>query len=413
MSAIRVGVVSDSPVLTTGYGVVTDVCCRALSEAGHEVIVFGLKHPPDQLERSSYFCPVWPVDPSRPWDAKLRAFASASRLDVLFVYMDVYNLDEVMSYLEGSPLPPMALYAIFDGMPVRPRLLHRLGSFRTILVTTQAAADYLQRSGLPAWDVAPPGVDLQTFRPLDAAYLRREAGLDATFTIGVFGRNTERKQQVRVLQALHQVVDQLGAQDVFAYFHCQPRGHWDLPGLARELGVSSRVLFAEDLTDETCGVPLRRQMRAQEHGRPRIPRDLGYVERINLCNVAVNLPHSGDFEQVLIEAPACGVPALATDDGGIMRAALGPGVRVPAFERAGGNAGQPLHFADPAALAKDIHRLRNDPRELGRLRDAGLQHARAHPWSTLRQKVVAAVERTAGLSNGAAICATGPGDGSC
>jgi glycosyltransferase involved in cell wall biosynthesis len=70
---------------------------------------------------------------------------------------------------------------------------------------------------------APHPVDAGLFRPLpyrDA--LRRAAGLDGRFVIGVFGRNTERKQQPRVMMALQQLRARGKADDIIAYFHCQP-----------------------------------------------------------------------------------------------------------------------------------------------------------------------------------------------
>ena len=35
---------------------------------------------------------------------------------------------------------------------------------------------------------------------------------------------------------------------------------------------------------------------------------ISYVDRINCCDVIVNVPHSGDIEQVILETQSCNVP---------------------------------------------------------------------------------------------------------
>lgn len=387
---MRVGVISDSPALTTGYGIVTDRCCRALLAAGHTLVCFGFKDDDANPARRRYPCPVEPIDPFEAWHGKLRRFVREGAFDVLWVYIDAYNLEEVMGVLASTELPPSALYAIFDGLPAYRRLTALVAGFDAVMTTTQVAADYLARCGIAVDAVAPPGVDAAVFRPLPGREeLRRRCGLNGKRVVGVFGRNTERKQQPRVLEALARLRAR-GRDDIVAYFHCRARGYWDLDDLARRLGVLDCVAFADPRFDETRGVPLRGAAGAGPAARVDVPRDLGYVERLNLCDLVVNVPHSGDFEQVLIEAPACGVPVAGTDDGGIMRAALGPGrpLYAPAANR--GNAGQDLHYVCADALAAAIDAgLGSGPAE----RAAAAAWARAHDWSRLERAVVSVVRR--------------------
>ena len=286
----------------------------------------------------------------------------------------------------------MSAYAIFDGLPVYARVLDHLRRFHTILVTTAAAADYLAANGLAATGIAPPGVDFRYFQPLDRQALRRRAKLDGGFLIGAFGRNTERKQLHRVLQAMHHLVVGDGETDVCCYFHSARRGYWDLADLANRWGVSAHVLFPDDIRDETDGVPVRRLVPGAPPADSASVSGFGYVERLSLCDVVVNVPHSGDFEQVLIEAPACGVPVLATDDDGIMRDALGPGIPLTASAATLGNTGQDLYYVDPRTIAERLRALRRDDAQMARLRGAGLQHARSHAWATLEREIVRAVD---------------------
>ncbi len=254
---VRIGVISDSPALTTGYGIVTDQCCRALLAAGHEVRCFGFKDVANNQKRQAYACRIDPIDPFERWHPKLRRFVSGGAFDVLWINMDLYNLEEVMSALEGAPLPPLSVYAIFDGLPAYRRLLALLRRFHTVMVTTDPAAALLQAEGIEVHAVAPPGVDLELFQRLDRHTLRREAAMQDAFVVGAFGRNTERKQQLRLLQALHRLVRSGDMSDLLLYFHCAPRGYWDLEDLAERWGVRAQVVFADDLTDETLGVLVR------------------------------------------------------------------------------------------------------------------------------------------------------------
>ncbi len=391
---LRIGIVSDSPALTTGYGIVTDQACRALLSAGHHLRVFGFKDDFNNPARAAYPCEIVPIDPFTNWHPELSAFASDSGFDVLWIYMDMYCLEEVMQALEGAALPPLSLYAIFDGLPVYGRLLRLIERFETVMVTNDVGAAYLQANGLRADVVAPPGIDRRVFRPLDRAALRAHCGLDGNRVIGVFGRNTQRKQQPRVLMALEQLRQAGEADDLMVYFHCSRAGYWDLEELADRYNVRSHVLFADDLADETRGAPLRGRGRRAAPSGATIPEAFGYVERLNLCDVVINTPHSGDFEQVLIEAPACGVPVAATNDDGIMRAALGPGTPLAGDVAELGNTGQALYYVKISAIEQAIREAHGPM--LAELVRRSKEWAYRHGWKQLRSGVVKAVEAAVG-----------------
>jgi glycosyltransferase involved in cell wall biosynthesis len=392
---VKIGIVSDSPALTTGYGIVADQCCRALLAAGHSLTCFGFKDTEENPRRRAYPCPILPIDPFERWHPKLRSFVVDAAVDVLWLYIDIYNLEEIMKALEGLSLPPLSIYAIFDGLPVYRRLTDLLRNFRTIVVTTRMAADFLQQRGHAVHSVAPPGLDHTLFHMLDREGLRSEAGLNGAFVIGAFGRNTERKQQPRLLQALHRLKDAGNASNLLIYFHCSRRGYWDLEDLVDRWGLQAHVLFADDVGDETRGVPVRRHDPVGKILRPRVPTGFGYVERLNLCDIVLNVPHSGDFEQVLIEAPACGAPVVATDDGGVMREALGPGLPLRTEEPMLGNAGQLLHFATIEHIEKAILTLSLDRARLDEMAELGRNYASRHDWKLAQAAILSAIASAA------------------
>lgn len=395
-SGLRIGIVSDSPALTTGYGIVTDQACRALIGAGHTPCVFGFKDREDSSARRSYPCEIIPIDPYDNWAPKLKQFVDEGAFGVLWIYMDCYCLEEIMRALDATVLPPTSLYAIFDGLPVYDRLLKLIERFDSVMVTTQAAVDYLGARGVRVDAIAPPGVDTGVFHSLDKSPLRAACGLEDRYVVGMFGRNTQRKQQPRLLQALAQLEERSEAENISLYFHCSARGYWDLEALAHRYGVRDRVLFADDLRDETRGPPLAQSSIEQPQTSTRTLADLSYVERLNLCDLVANAPHSGDFEQVLLEAPACGAFVLGTDDGAIMREALGPGFALEAHVHELGNTGQNLHHVPVEALARALKAGR-DVAVDGAI--AGREWAKAHPWRILHTEVVRLLEKTAGRSS--------------
>ena len=108
----------------------------------------------------------------------------------------------------------------------------------------------------------------------------------------------------------------------------------------------------------------------------------GYVpfdeisERYRASDVLVSTSWTEGFPQVIVDAFAAGLPVVATDVGGIRRAAGKAVMLVPA--------------GDAAALAAAVRRLAGDPGLARALVEAGLDWERAHTIET-------EVERLAGF----------------
>jgi len=404
---VKVAIVSDSPTLTTGFGVTTDRIARALTRAGHVVACFGLKAFGETFHRADYPFRIWTVaiDPGAPWSELLRRFLDHERPDVLFINMDIFNLREVLGYCSQSAWSgPLVVYLVLDGVPAYDRYTALIPQFDQILVTTEAGRAYLRRCGAIRLHLAPPGVSRSVFRPLEEAdTLRVRAGLTGRFVVGCFGRNCERKQQPRILDAVARL-DRAGrAEGIVVYFHCKRRGYWHLDEIAEEAGLAHRVLYADDGDyDETAGVPYAASRErassgdgapSQPPGEPAIPSDFGYVERMNWCDLIVNPAHCGDFENVLIEAQACGVPLAATDDGGIMAEAMGAGgILLPPADVGRWKVGQRIFLVDVGALAEAIVGVKDDPDRRSGLRERGMENAARYPWSRLEEAAIEAVE---------------------
>lgn len=192
--------------------------------------------------------------------------------------------------------------------------------------------------------VVPIGTDIDLFKPLDVAGLRRSLGLQASFVIGYFGRLMPEKGVMLLVEALAQSPGRFRLLlDVFRNF---------LPGSyaalvmnrATDLGVKDRIVCI----------------------------DVPHVEvptYMNCCDVVV-LPSvtterwKEQFGRVLPEAMACGVPVIGSDSGNI-----------PAMI---GEAGVVVPEASSVAIARAVEALADDPARRDRLRFAGRRRVEQH-----------------------------------
>ena len=398
---MKVGILSDSPTVTTGFGIITNQIAHALA-ARHEVVCFGIKAWRETFDRNVLPFRVWNGGLGGHWIQLFPRFLQIENIDVLLLNMDIFNMHECLTYCIDAELhSPIISYLTLDGVPVYRKYIDIQARAKLALATTQYGARYLEQCGLKIANIAPPGVDMATFQPLsNREQLRRTAGLDNRFVVGVFGRNTERKQQVRVLLALATLRRQNPDNDVLVYFHCQPKGYWDLEELAAELDVADCVLFPSGrLFDETAGVPYmanhpaRLEVMSASAG-PRMPQEYSYVERMNCCDLIVNASHCGGFERAIIESQACGIPIAGTDDKGTMTEVLGNGgILLEAIDVSFWKAGQRQYLISIPDTVQAIREVYNQPGLHAQLREAGFENARKYPWEKMCEVMVATVAR--------------------
>lgn len=398
-----IAILSDSPTLTTGFGRTTRHIAQALHDSGRAVACFGLKaHPDDIKEDTSYR--VWPAEQGDHWTKALPEFFAATRPDCLVVNMDAYNAVEVITAARAAGYPgPVVSYVVFDGLPVGAHYLDIQRTCDAVIASSQTAASYLRSQGLDVAGIAPPGVETEVFRvDPDRDALRTRSGLADAHVIGVFGVNSERKQTARVLATLPSIQRDLAPYRTVLYLHCRPVGFWRLADMAHDLGVADQVLFpVVGAFDEWRGVPTASNSELRhpvsDGGAPHVPSDLSYVERLNLCDVIVNVPHSGDIEQVILEAQACGVPLVHTDDHGVMAEAVGAGgILLPATDTGIGRAGEQIQHVATADIAAAVSGLLRDDAAATALRRAGLINAANYPWTVLETEVCKIVSTVLG-----------------
>lgn len=372
-----VAILADAPTLTTGFGRTTRQIATGLVSGGRSVACFGLKATRSDVDLTDDLM-LWPAERGAHWTATLPAFLMEVDPAVVFLNMDAFNALECIDELKAAGWSgPIVSYVVFDGLPVSRRYLDCQRDCAAVIASSRTAARYLASEGIEIVGVAPPGVD-ESFMPGEVSpTTRRQMGLPADgVVVGVFGTNTERKQIPRILAALPAVQEQLAPVAISLYLHCSRKGYWPLDDLAGSLAIRGEVAFAApSCFDEFRGVT-----------------ETDYIERIRACDVIVNTPHSGDVEQVILEAQACGVPLVHTDDGGIMAEAAGGGAElVPASDVGVGRTGQAIHHVAPDSVAVALGRLLTDEQRCDSLRMRGFANASSYRWDRLRSQSAAAV----------------------
>ena len=397
---MKIGIIADSPTLTTGFGIEAYHVASAPVNAGYQVVCFGLKGTKTIDQHSELPFRIWPVDVTDRWDIILKDFLWQENPDLTIILIDLFNLREIIDYCNAAHWNgPIWLYLTPDGIPAYDEYLAPLKRVQKCIVTTQTCANYLEQCGVEIAAVIPGGVDTQIFNVLDNRDLLREkAGLDNKFVVGVFGRNCERKQQHRILDALKEIQADSESENVVVYFHCVVKGHWRLDEIASELGIRNKVLFPDELQDETRGVQprsnispanLKTSLYLSDERPMLIPESYGYVERINCCDMIINAANCGDFEHIILESQACGIPLAHTDDCGIMTEAMGTaGLKLKASDVSRGQIGQRIFFANPKSIANAILSVKKKPAFAQKLRQRGVKRAKGYSWSKFQNAMV-------------------------
>lgn len=401
---MRVLFLGDGIALTTGFATVIRQLVAEGRRRGWEMAqIAGLDVPPS-------------VD-SRPyWDACVRPFFPAHRQDVMGLLVLAEVVEEIRpdaavivadpgaagSWLDrlavADPSVPTVLYAPVEGAPVCPAYADAFRRATVAFTITRWSSEVLRdEHGLEApWRYH--GVDRGVFKPLDEGArrrLRRELGWEGKFVIAYVARNAARKAHDRLIKALallheHQLREY--QRDVHLYLHCQPYdthalGGWDLRGLAHWCGVSDAVEFAP------------------ERGATRGIAAPGLAQRLAAADLYVSPSKVEGFGLPLVEAMACGLPVMVTDDGGNQVEVVGDAaaMRLPVSDRDTWFNGAQLCHVAPEAIASCVMDWRGRATaQRERARERGLARADVFSWAPAVDALAEAVERVAAREGRAA-----------
>jgi D-inositol-3-phosphate glycosyltransferase len=196
--------------------------------------------------------------------------------------------------------------------------------------------------------VAPPGVDLERFRPGDRAAAKNRFGFSDDPLVVFVGRLQAFKGTDIAVDAMRHLKRMVPDAQLAIVGGDSPRGsggeRMRLRLAARRLGVSDRLRFMEPV------------------GHNELP------ELYRAADVVVVPSASESFGLVALEASACGTPVVATAVGGL---------RVIVRD---GESGYLVERRDPKSFAAALSRVLADPGAQTRLGANAVRLARRFPW---------------------------------
>lgn len=350
----RILLVSEFSLLNTGFSVMAyDVLSRLHKSGKYEVAELASYVSDDDPRISQLPWKVYPVIPSHSKKEEMERyhreyqtsqfgslrFESAVnhfKPDIVFSYRDYWH-DE---FITKSPSRPYYTYiwsACIDSEPPRDEWMATFSTVDLLTSYTQWGLNVLRKYGGGKLNVsnidAMPGVDIETFKPMDRAKIRDEYGIpqDANIIMTVM-RNQPRKLFPSIMSAFANTLNNLYsmgldsiADKTYLYLHTgNPDCGFDIPKEMIRYGIGNRVIvtyYCQTCKQSTPGFysgdrkycPKCRAkacaMANTSNGSTR--EELAKI--YNLADLYLQYSVAGALEIPIIEAKACGVPVVSVE----------------------------------------------------------------------------------------------------
>ena len=335
---------SEQPTRPTGYGVVSREFVKRLVERGHEVYVMGWDYHGEDFKHEEGWTLVhagsrFGGDPLVGAATTMDYNLNRLKPDVVFSLADVWHTEAIVRSCNRFKVPHVS-YLPIDGKDI-PRAwtdilkmthtplwmslhgrdefnayvqrFHSLGtaveSLRDPFLDRYAPRqNFTEATHMRFTEVLYHGVDLDLFKPVSQAQKEewREAlGLSRWKTVFLsVGRNGNRKQQPRLLEAFKEMLSKVENPDEVGLImhtgdptNMMGLGGWNLPEMVREMGLENNITFSDPSAHPLLG--MKRE-------------DMAKLFAMSDCHV---LATGGEgFGIPSIEAMACGVPIILPDN---------------------------------------------------------------------------------------------------
>jgi len=300
----------------TGYGLPAKHLSLEFSKLGHDVAIFA-------FAGCNYGSVEWngikvfgnPVVNSH---FMVQAYYEHFGADVAIQEFDIWTVKEFIPTLPNYVR--IASHSPIDHFPISPWIREAYAGCDGIVPLCDFAYSQLVEAGFTPYEPIPNGVDTSIFKPLDKASCRKEFGLpeDAFIFLTVAVNKGDRKNLPQQLMSYKRFLDITKANDVIYLMHTYPHldklniEGFDLPIIWEQLGGEKRYLLFTSEGDYLHGLT-----------------EEGMAHLYNCADVLMNVSKGEGLSLPIIEAMACGVPAIATDFSSMPELVDGKGWLVP------------------------------------------------------------------------------------
>lgn len=306
---MRILIHSNGPHVPSGYGVQCNILVRQLQAMGHDVAVscmYGLAGQPIRWDGITLY-PQGKADFSPD---TLFGHAEAHEAELVIIFMDFYKLAPIAGAISQQSWQCAAWMPVdtHDKIASHDRAVLMNSSAVPVGMSSHGTR-LLRDAGFDATCI-PHSVDLGVFRPpADRDALRREAGVDGKFVIGINAANNDafRKGWIEQFQAFSAFRQRHDEAVLMLHTDMFTQRGVDLYQLAGDFGITDALILTGQYV-KTAGLM----------NGARMADWYGALDVLSLCSYAEG------FGIPLIEAQACGVPVV-TADGSAMTELCGPG----------------------------------------------------------------------------------------
>jgi D-inositol-3-phosphate glycosyltransferase len=329
---------SEQPTRPTGYAVVSrEIVKRLVADYGHEVFVMGWDHNGENIPHPEGWTMVHagignfggePVNHSNPESPTvLDVHLHELKPDLYLSLIDPWFIGHAVLSCNRARVPYIAHLPV-DGFPISYQWNRILSNLHTPLWMADYGkdtfAEFVRRfssDGDAPEDMKNPeldryledagprihhGVDHEVFKPATLAEketLRSALGITWETTFISVGRNTNRKQIPRLLDALALALERDPKADIGLILHCgdptdtMGMGGWNLPDLVKQKGLLDRVRFSDSSSNPLHGLSREELARLYQ-----------------VADVHVLATGGEGFGVPSLEAMSCGLPIILPDN---------------------------------------------------------------------------------------------------
>lgn len=384
---MKVLILGDSPLLSTGFGRVNSIAARRFQQEGWEVgSVAGLtKEVPADTKGIKLYVPTVQQDVLGISD--IGDAVKDFKPDIVYMTADPGSM-VALSY--GTPDMPALAYVPVEGEPISNRDWGTMLSTIPLMTVSRYGSEIIARDLGRAVPWVYHGVNHDVFRVVPGMRedVRKVLKWEDKFVITCVSTNVRRKQLPRLMEAVAKLRHVYKQKDLILYLHTVPFQNywlegWNLMEIAKMYGIEDITFFHPFMARFNSSVP-------EQTGNPANP---GLVEMYHASDLFVLPSQVEGFGLPIAEAMACGVPTLVTKYAAGWEVASPAGRGIPVGDWEVHKSGTVYANVNVDILAKEILRLKRNPKERSRMSETGLERVKDFQWSHFTDMLIPQAER--------------------